>query len=226
MNIYEKLLNIQSELKAPKNQKNNFGDYYYRSCEDILEAVKPLCKENKLALTISDEIVMVGQRYYVKATAKLTDIEVEQSSVLTQSTGEIKSEIKGSTICNVAYAREDENKKGLDASQLTGSTSSYARKYALNGLFCIDDTKDADTDAFKKQQDKGNNKPQNTYQKPVQQAPKLISEAQRKRLFAIANGNNEVVKRVLERHRYEKTEQIKVSDYEKICNDIEAEINM
>ena len=130
---------------------------------------------------------------------------------------------------NTAYAREDENKKGLDASQLTGATSSYARKYALNGLFCIDDIKDADTDAYKQQQDKENNKPKNTYQKPMQkqieQEPKLITDAQRKRLFAISNGNNEVVKRVLERYGYEKTEQIKMTDYEKICNDVEAEIN-
>ncbi len=213
MNIYEKLLNIQSELKAPKNQHNNFGNYDYRSCEDILEAVKPLCKENKVVLNISDEIVMIGQRYYVKATATLVDLENTKDNGIP-------------AIENVAYAREEEQKKGMDLSQVTGATSSYARKYALNGLFCIDDTKDADTDAFKKQQDKGNNKLQNTYQKPVQQAPKLISDAQRKRLYAIANGNNEVAKRVLARYGYESSEQIKVSDYEKICNDIEAEINM
>lgn len=213
MNIYEKLLKIQSELKAPKNQHNHFGNYDYRSCEDILEAVKPLCKENKVVLNISDEIVMIGQRYYVRATATLVDLENTKDDCI-------------QTIENVAYAREEEQKKGMDGSQVTGATSSYARKYALNGLFCIDDTKDADTDAFKKQQDRGNNKPQNTYQKPVQQTPKLISEAQRKRLFAIANGNNEIAKRVLERHGYEKTEQIKVTDYEKICNEIEAEINL
>ena len=213
MNIYEKLLKIQNELNCPKNQHNNFGNYDYRSCEDILEAVKPLCKENKVVLNISDEIVMIGQRYYVKATATLVDLENAKDDCV-------------QTIENVAYAREDESKRGMDLSQVTGATSSYARKYALNGLFCIDDTKDADTDAFKKQQDRGNNKPQNTYQKPVQQTPKLISEAQRKRLFAIANGNNEIAKRVLERHGYEKTEQIKVTDYEKICNEIEAEINL
>ena len=154
---------------------------------------------------------MIGQRYYVKATATLVDLENTKDDCI-------------QTIENVAYAREEEQKKGMDGSQVTGATSSYARKYALNGLFCIDDTKDADTDAFKKQQDRGNNKPQNIYQKPVQQAPKLISEAQRKRLFAIANGNNEIAKRVLERHGYEKTEQIKVTDYEKICNEIEAEV--
>ena len=123
--------------------------------------------------------------------------------------------------------QEKKNKRKVwIGSQVTGASSSYARKYALNGLFCIDDTKDADTDAYKKQQDKGNNKPQNTYQKPVQQTPKLISEVQRKRLYAIANGNNEVAKRVLARYGYESSEQIKVSDYEKICNEIEAEINL
>lgn len=120
----EKLLKIQSELKAPKNQRNNFGNYNYRSCEDILEAVKPLLKVNGLTLTISDEIVEMAGRFYVKATCTLTDGE----KVIEAS----------------AYAREAENKKGMDDSQITGSCSSYARKYALNGLFLIDDTKDAD----------------------------------------------------------------------------------
>ncbi len=121
-----RLIEIQSKLKAPKNQRNNFGNYNYRSCEDILEAVKPLLKEVKLSLIISDEIINVGERFYVKATARLFD--------------EMGKEIASAN----AVAREEENKKGMDASQLTGSTSSYARKYALNGLFAIDDTKDAD----------------------------------------------------------------------------------
>lgn len=207
MNIYEKLLNIQSELKAPKNQHNNFGNYDYRSCEDILEAVKPLCKEQKVVLNISDEIVMVGDRYYVRATTILIDLEAD-----------------GAMIENVAYAREEENKKGMDASQVTGATSSYARKYALNGLFCIDDTKDADTDSYKKQQEKQINKQLNN--NATKSQPKLISEAQRKRLFAISNGNSDVVKRVLTRYKYEKTEQIKMSDYEQICTEIESEILM
>jgi hypothetical protein len=117
------LAEIQKKLKAPKNQHNNFGNYNYRSCEDILEAVKPLLDD--MWLTINDEIVPVGNRYYIKATATLhgTDTEISVS----------------------AYAREEETKKGMDASQITGSASSYARKYALNGLFLIDDTKDADT---------------------------------------------------------------------------------
>lgn len=123
-----KLIKIQSELKAPKGQLNKFGGYKYRSCEDILEAVKPLCARENVQLTISDEIVQIGDRYYVKATASVTD--------------------GNETVSVHALAREEESKKGMDSSQLTGATSSYARKYALNGLFCIDDTKDADTDEF------------------------------------------------------------------------------
>lgn len=126
MKIYEKLMNIQSELKAPKGQFNSFGKYNYRSCEDILEAVKPLLAKNKSILTVTDEVVQIGERYYIKAIAKLTDTE------------------DGTSIEVNALAREDETKKGMDLSQVTGSTSSYARKYALNGLFCIDDNKDSD----------------------------------------------------------------------------------
>lgn len=124
----DKLLKIQSELKAPKNQRNSFGNYNYRSCEDILEAVKPLLKENGLTLTISDEVVNIGTHNYVKATARL-----KASNDNTEG------------ISTTAFAREAETKKGMDDSQITGSTSSYARKYALNGLFAIDDTKDADS---------------------------------------------------------------------------------
>ena len=126
--IYEKLLNIQNELKAPKSQFNDFGKYKYRNAEDILESVKPLCFKYKATLTLSDEIVLIGERYYVKATATLTDNE--------------KPELK---IWITAYAREEESKKGMDGSQVTGASSSYARKYALNGLFNIDDTKDSDS---------------------------------------------------------------------------------
>ncbi len=121
----EKLIKIQTELKAPKNQKNSFGNYNYRSCEDILEAVKPLLKENGLTLRLTDELVNIGERYYIKATAILSD--------------------GTETIENVAYAREEETKKGMDQSQITGASSSYARKYALNGLFLIDDVKDSDS---------------------------------------------------------------------------------
>ena len=120
-------MNIQQKLIAPKNNYNSFGKYSYRSCEDILEAVKPLLAENKVVLTICDEIILVGERFYIKAIATLTDCESDE------------------TISNVAYAREEDKKSGMSESQITGSCSSYARKYALNGLFCIDDVKDADT---------------------------------------------------------------------------------
>ena len=119
-----KLIALQSQLKAPKSQYNKFGNYSYRNVEDILEALKPLLKEQELTLTISDSIEAVGNRVYVKATATVTDGE--------------------NSISVDSYARESETRKGMDDSQLTGSTSSYARKYALNGLFLIDDTKDAD----------------------------------------------------------------------------------
>lgn len=136
MGIVEKLATIQQELKAPKGQYNSYGGFNYRSCEDILEAVKPLLKSTRCILTISDELVNVGNRYYIKAVAKLTDTEATKEPYY---------------IINEAYAREEETKKGMDGAQITGTASSYARKYALNGLFCIDDTKDADTDEHAKQ---------------------------------------------------------------------------
>ena len=122
--LTQMVCDIQHKLKAPKGQYNSFGQYKYRSCEDILEGVKPLLKEYNLLLIINDEIVQIGERYYVKATAKITDGRESVSAT--------------------AYAREPLEKKGADASQITGASSSYARKYALNGLLCIDDTKDAD----------------------------------------------------------------------------------
>lgn len=125
-NIYSKLSIIQSELKVPKNQYNKFGDYSYRNCEDILEALKPILKETGTVITLSDGIELLGNRYYVKATATLTDVDSKES------------------VSNSAFAREDEDKKKMDGSQLTGSASSYARKYALNGLLAIDDTRDSD----------------------------------------------------------------------------------
>lgn len=141
MSVYEKLLKIQGSLKAPKGQYNGFGKYKYRSCEDILEALKPLLVETKAVVTINDSLVQIGERYYVQAIATLVDVE------------------DGEKVNVMAYAREALSKKGMDESQVTGATSSYARKYALNGLFAIDDNKDMDymqgqyIDA-----DKGNNK--------------------------------------------------------------------
>lgn len=131
----KELVNIQSRLKAPKSNMNNFGKYKYRSAEDILESVKPLLKEEGCQLTISDEIIMVGDRIYVKATCTLVNSE-------------------GENVQTTAFAREEDVKKGMDASQVTGATSSYARKYALNGLFCIDDTKDTDTEEYQSQKKK------------------------------------------------------------------------
>lgn len=140
MNLHQKLLKVQQELKAPKSQYNSFGKYHYRSCEDILEAVKPILAKYNLLLTVYDELVCVGARYYIKATAKVIDIKkptLEDAEVSVDN-----------AIWNTAYAREEEEKKGMDGSQITGTASSYARKYALNGLFLIDDTKDADTDEY------------------------------------------------------------------------------
>ena len=125
--IYEKLGAIQAKLKAPKGQFNDFGKYKYRSCEDVLEAVKPLLSEYKCVLLLRDSIESAEGRVYIKATAQFFDIEAPETFI----------EV-------TAYAREEETKKGMDASQVTGAASSYARKYALNGLFCIDDTKDSD----------------------------------------------------------------------------------
>lgn len=129
MNVYQKLQFVQKNLKAPKSQYNKFGKYYYRSCEDILTAVKPLLDKVGAVIILTDEMTMIGNRFYIKATARLIDAEGSQTA-----------------ITNTALAREDENKKGMDGSQITGTASSYARKYALNGLLLIDDTKDADTD--------------------------------------------------------------------------------
>lgn len=159
--MYNKLLNVQKNLKAPKGQTNTFGKYKYRSCEDILEAVKPLLAKEGLVLNLSDEIVQIGERYYVKATAILRDTEGKELNV-------------------TAYAREDDSKKGMDLSQVTGATSSYARKYALNGMFCIDDTKDADTDEFTRQAKKGK----------AESEVKYATAIEKKSLLATCEKNN------------------------------------
>lgn len=153
MNIYGKLKAIQQELKAPKNKKNTFGGYNYRSAEDILEALKPVLARHEATVILSDEVVEIGGRIYVKAMATLwstNDVDV---------------------VTATAYAREAETKKGMDDSQITGTASSYARKYALNGLLLIDDTKDADTDEYAKQTG----------------AEKLITTDQKKTIIALAD---------------------------------------
>lgn len=166
MSVYEKLSKVQSELKAPKGQYNSFGKYKYRSCEDILEAVKPLNAKHGVVLTVGDEVVEISNRFYVKATAVFVDIE------------------SGEKIINTALAREDDSKKGTDGSQITGTASSYARKYCLNGLFCIDDAKDADTDEYRHQQER---KPQES--KPQErQYVKVVNGR-----TAVINSNGEYV---------------------------------
>lgn len=150
--IYAALAAVQSELKAPKGQMNTFGGYRYRSCEDILEAVKPILKAHNLLLTLSDEPKVLEGWHYIEATAKLESLD-------------------GGCISVKAYARELEQKTKMDAAQVTGTSSSYARKYALNGLFCIDDTKDADTDEYHAAEGRnpaGVNKPQ---KQPAQEQP-------------------------------------------------------
>jgi len=129
MNIFEKLQKIQAELEVPKGQFNKFGNYYYRNAEDILAAAKPLCHKHGCLLTIMDRLVNIGDRYYVEAVAQLISSNMTDEPL---------------SVTTTAYAREEETKKGMDAAQITGSASSYARKYALNGLFCLDDVKDAD----------------------------------------------------------------------------------
>lgn len=149
---FKKLINIQQKLKAPKGQYNNFGKYAYRSCEDILEALKPILAEEQCALILKDDIILIGERYYIRAKALLYD-----------ENGEIIAE-------NSAYAREEAEKKGMDGSQITGASSSYARKYALNGLFGIDDNKDSDaTNETPKETKK------ETKAKPKEEKPKMIA---------------------------------------------------
>ncbi len=163
MSVYAKLREIQLSLIAPKNQYNSFGKYNYRSCEDILEGLKPCLQATQTAVTVEDAIVQIGDRYYVKATATLFDCETNEY------------------VSNTAYAREEESKKGMDASQVTGATSSYARKYALNGLFCIDDVKDADTRDNRQEEAKKQQK-EEQQQKEIENS--VISEVKAKALLA------------------------------------------
>ena len=160
--LYDKLNFIQSELKAPKSNYNSFGNYNYRSCEDILEAVKPLCKKYRALLTLTDDIVVIADRVYVKAKAILRDLDDYNIAIEVQ-----------------AFAREPLEKKGMDSSQVTGTASSYARKYALNGLFNIDDTKDADTNEYQKQTKDENNKQQKKTTKNVDKLKANITDIEK-----------------------------------------------
>lgn len=206
MNIYEKLETIQTKLKAPKNQKNNFGNYNYRSCEDILEAVKPFLKETKTTLILSDEIILIGNRYYVKATANLFDTENENQK-----------------IWNSAYARECENKKGMDESQVTGACSSYARKYALNGLFAIDDTKDMDALNDGNRFNQSKVEKTNTYTSTMQNTKKLVTE----HIIDLFNKwvetnkiDKAIVEQILSKYGFKSINEVDIDNYKKIVNEL------
>lgn len=188
--LTQRVGDIQHKLKAPKGQYNSFGKYNYRSCEDILEGVKPLLKEHNLALLIDDEIVQIGERYYVKATAKITDGREFVSAT--------------------AYAREPDIKKGMDESQITGATSSYARKYALNALLCIDDTKDADT--------------MDNSKKPVQQTQETVYNWNSLKARAVQGGisEEELVHYVTETFKVSKPSELKQEHYQQAFNWVNA----
>ena len=190
MGFIEKIVAIQSELKAPKGQYNPFGKYNYRSCEDILEGVKPLLAKHGLVLTIQDSIDLIGDRFYVKATATITDGKEQLSTS--------------------AYARESLDKKGMDASQVTGATSSYARKYALNGLLAIDDTKDADT--------------MDNSKKPVQQTQETVYNWNSLKTRAVQGGisEEELVHYVTETFKVSKPSELKQEHYQQAFNWVNA----
>lgn len=159
MNVYEKLAEVQFNLNAPKNRQNKFGGYSYRSCEDILEAVKPLLKKVKATIILKDSIYQIGDRYYVHAEAYFIDTESPNGDILNMVAAD-------------AYAREPEEKKAADPAQISGASSSYARKYALNALLLVDDLKDPDTDEYKIEQDAKAAKAEKA-KKPAKEAPKV-----------------------------------------------------
>lgn len=189
--LNQRVGDIQHKLKAPKRQYNSFCKYNYRSCEDILESVKPFLKEHNLALLIDDEIVQIGERYYVKATAKITDGR--------------------ECVSATAYAREPDTKKGMDESQITGATSSYARKYALNALLCIDDTKDADT--------------MDNSKKPVQQTQETVYNWETLKARATQGGISEedLVHYVTETLKVKKPSELTQEHYQQAFNWVNAQ---
>lgn len=199
-NIYQKLLAIQNELKAPKSQFNKFGGYSYRSCEDILEAVKPLLVKNNATIILQDKIELIGDRYYIKATARFIDAE------------------SGETIETEALARESENIKGMQASQITGATSSYARKYVLGSLLLLDDCKDAD--AIHGKED--NNKSQSHSQ--IDNTSRKLSDKQLARLYAIASkagADKDLVKQQVMKKFNKEVKDLSKPEYDVVCNGYE-----
>lgn len=208
LNIYEKLNYVQSNLKVPKNRRASFGGkagYNYRSCEDILEAVKPLTNVARLCLRLNDDIRVENGLTFVEATAILNDCDSE------------------ACITSKGLAQIATDKKGMDVAQMTGSASSYARKYALNGLFAIDDSEDIDSmDHSDKKTTTRAAKPQTTAQEEAKEeaAPGIISTAQAKRMYAISGGDADLCKKVIARYGYKSSKEVKWEDYEAICDEI------
>ena len=195
MNIYEKLTEVQNELKAPKSKYNSFGKYNYRSCEDILEAVKPILKAKRLAMTVKDDVFNIGERFYIMATVTVFDCESEEK------------------VTTTAYAREDADKKGMDGSQITGSSSSYARKYALNGMFAIDDTKDADS--------------WNTHDKDrtvEKKEAERATEEQIAKLRALYKGKEDKLTELLDKYGITSPVQFKRMEIQSVIDKLEAKL--
>ena len=197
LNVWQKLNRVQVELKAPKNQYNNFGKYKYRSCEDILEGLKTLLEKYNVAILLSDSVEQVGGRYYLVAEAEFVDCET------------------GNSIKKYGRAREEEAKKGMDSSQITGSASSYAKKYALNGLFAIDDTKDSDATNDGSQSNTQAQKSSNDY---------TINQNQLKRLYAIASKkgfNSETVKEHVKKRFGKEPKELNKTEYDRVVEGYE-----
>ena len=197
LNVWQKLNRVQVELKAPKSQWNIFGKYYYRSCEDILEGLKTLLEKYNVAILLSDSVEQVGERYYLVAEAEFVDCET------------------GDSIKKYGRAREEEAKKGMDSSQITGSASSYARKYALNGLFAIDDTKDSDATNDGSQSNTQAQKGSNDY---------TINQNQLKRLYAIASKkgfNSETVKEHVKKRFGKEPKELNKTEYDRVVEGYE-----
>lgn len=197
MTIHEKMMKIQTTLKAPKNLFNSFGNYKYRNAEGILEAVKPLLAENKLSMYISDDVQAVNDRVYVKATVSIFDIETGESVMATAS------------------AREALNKKGMDDSQITGTASSYARKYALNGIFLLDDTKDAETDENQKERTARANKQEHEKDKEKLDQMK-ISLVKQKTLLDLCEDEKFDINKILKSYKHESIKDITEGQYKYI----------
>ena len=198
-NLYQKLLAIQGELKCNKSQYNSFGKYSYRSCEDILEAVKSLLVKYQATIIITDEIKLIGDRYYVEAKVKFIDV------------------VSGQFIENSALAREDEQQKGMSASQITGSCSSYARKYALGAMLLLDDVKDADAIHSKEDSNKSHSQIDTT-------STRKLSDKQLARLYAIANkagADRDLVKQQVMKKFNKEVKDLSKQEYDIVCNGYE-----